>query len=518
MDVVGFVNGIPLMVMTCGRDGQAALGQGIGRQLQDQLPGAVPMLYAYAQLLLSVNAGDGVYGTTLSVPARWGRWREEEFGEAHFARLEKTFLPAEVRQALEAGRGDAVKMALRQLWPSQGTPDGLDRLLVGLLSPVRLLAFIRSYLVFDREKGKLAARCEQFFATRAVLTRISHRRIGGLRDGGILWHKNGTGKSMLLLFVANALLLQDSLKACRMVIIPDSTGLRDRLVAQFMKRDAFDPVTGMKKRKPKVLSGRNLANRIGSGSERVLIASVAKFTIAAELATCRNFSDNLIVLTEESPRRPMAENRRRLRKALPRSAWIAVSGEPLQADRVMGEFPGTLIHAYPLDDVGAGALRMEMRQPESQYTVGETPLASGLPEPAGAQPAVDFTEAGAAPASRQAAPAQEFLTGDQGPTEDGAAALARLSPTAWRVALPWLATGEQEAGDDAAGCDSQTRIIDEVVRAAVIANSLNPQNIEADIRRSLLPVLFGQVGMEKARQAIDDVLKILRAHFGRMAA
>lgn len=504
LDLVGFVNGIPLVVLAMGRgENKAALAQAVSRQLQDQRPGGVPMLYAYAQLLLAVSSSDGVYGTTLAQSERWCRWAEEEFNDAHFARLEKNATPTDALAAYDTMNPAALQSALRQLWPAQGVPSGLERLLVGLMTPARLLAFVRSFLIFDRERGKLAARCAQFFAARAVMGRVGNRRIGGLRDGGVLWHKNGTGKSTLLLLLINSLLLQDSLKSCRILVVTDSNGLRDRLVMQFMKRDAFDPVSGLMKRKPKVLSGRNLASRIGSGNERVVIASVHKFTIAAELAACRNFSDNLIVITEESQSRQIVENRRRLRKALPRAAWIALSGEPLQPDRAVGEYPGTLIHAYPIDEVSSTGVPLEMRQTVGQYLVGSQGPASPFADQGVAANLKTRVETEAGEASWH---------GDD--VAASHAALANLTPALW---LPVLAPATAGQHNVPAGAEQerQSQLIDAAVRSAVSANSLNPQNIEVALRRTLLPLLFAQSGMEKAKEIIEEILRILRDHLGR---
>jgi hypothetical protein len=463
-----------------------------------------------------VSSTDGVYGTTLAPTERWCRWVEEEFNDAHFARLEKNASPTDALAAYDSSNAAALQAALRQLWPAQGVPSGLERLMVGLMTPARLLAFIRSFLIFDRDRGKLAARCAQFFAARAVMARVGNRRIGGLRDGGVLWHKNGTGKSTLLMFLINSLLLQDTLKSCRMLVVTDSNGLRDRLVMQFMKRDAFDPVSGLMKRKPKVLSGRNLASRIGSGNERVVIASVHKFTIAAELAACRNFSDNLIVITEESQSRQIVENRRRLRKALPRAAWIALSGEPLQPDRAVGEYPGTLIHAYPMDEVNSTGVPLEMRQTVGQYLVG-TQSSSSYPDLHGEEDEADTTEDPVSQGRHGTLPRD-----GQWPMDEIAAsnaALATLTPASWLPVLtpmPGIGqSGTQSAGQPGAEQEKQSKLIDAAVRTAVSANSLNPQNIEVALRRSLLPMLFAQSGMDRAKETIEEILRILREHLGR---
>ena len=86
-DIVCFVNGIPLVVIEAKRpDGNAKKGptidEGISQSLRNQRHDEIPQLFAYSQLLLSINGSDGRYGTCLTPTTFWATWREEDISEA----------------------------------------------------------------------------------------------------------------------------------------------------------------------------------------------------------------------------------------------------------------------------------------------------------------------------------------------------------------------------------------------------------------------------------------------------
>jgi type I restriction enzyme R subunit len=194
-----------------------------------------------------------------------------------------------------------------------------DRLLVSLLTPVRLLEFLRGYVLFDRKVGKIVARYQQFFGIRALLARISLLRPDGGREGGVVWHTTGSGKSFTMVFLTKALLLVDALKECRVVVVTDRIDLESQLSRNFMTGGAFGSSIATQKdgEKSRSLSGRDLAKRIGSGTERISFTLVHKFNTASKLPECRNDSPNLIVLVDEGHRSHGGETHERMKKALP---------------------------------------------------------------------------------------------------------------------------------------------------------------------------------------------------------
>lgn len=378
-DIVGYVNGIPLVVIEArqphGRHGgnlaEAMVLEGIGQHLLNQRDDEIPHLFVYAQLLLSVSETDARYGTTTTPERFWAHWAlEEEFDDAHVLALKNAPLPA----ALHAALFECPPAAVRAYFESSGflsmPPNEQDRLMVSLLTRERLLELMRGFVVFDSRIGKIVARHQQFFAVRALLARLSGQRPDGAREDGVIWHTTGSGKSFTMVFLTKALLLHDGLKECRLVVITDRRDLETQLARNFMAGGAFGSsiATHKEGEHSKAASGRDLARRIGQGTKRITFALVQKFNTASRLAECRNDSPNVVVLVDEGHRSHGGETHERMKKALPRAAYVAFTGTPLLKDEKTAQKFGPIIHAYTMqravEDRAVAPLLYEERVPE----------------------------------------------------------------------------------------------------------------------------------------------------------
>jgi type I restriction enzyme, R subunit len=382
--IVGYVNGIPLVVVEAGQPhaqhggstADAMMREGIGQHLRNQCADEIPHLYAYAQLLMSIGRTEGRYGTTGTPPRSWARWVEEAFDEAHIRSLTDATLSAASHAALFEGKPAALREAFESRWSQPMQPSEQDRLLVGLLTPQRLLALLRSFVLFDGRVGKIIARHQQFFAVRALLKRLSGHRPDGSREGGVIWHTAGSGKSFTMVFLAKALLLHDALRECRLVVITDRHDLERQLARNFVAGGAFgvSPATHNEGERSKAVTGRDLARRIGQGTKRITFALVQKFNTASRLPECRNDSPDLVVLVDEGHRSHGGETHERMRKALPRAAYVAFTGTPLLKDEKTTQKFGPILHAYTLrravEDHAVVPLLYEERVPELSVDAG----------------------------------------------------------------------------------------------------------------------------------------------------
>lgn len=374
-DVVAYVNGLPLVVIEAKRPdathvGQAMVDEGISQQLRNQRPDEIPQLFAYAQLLLAVSHTEGRYGTTGTPMKFWARWREEQFGDAQLSEWKNRSLSTDAEAALLAGKSAKFQAYFRQLWAQPLLPTDQDRLLAALLHPQRLLEYLRLFVLFDRKAGKVVARYQQFFGIRALLERINLRKPDGGREGGVVWHTTGSGKSFTMVFLTKALVLHQNTQACRVVVVTDRLDLEDQLARNFLNSGAFGSAVATKKdgEKAKVGSGRELAKRIGQGSERIIFTLIHKFATASKLPECYNPSADMIVLVDEGHRSHGGETHERMRKALPRAAYVAFTGTPLlEKDKTANKF-GPIVHAYTMqravEDGTVAPLLYEERVPE----------------------------------------------------------------------------------------------------------------------------------------------------------
>ena len=373
-DIVVFVNGIPLAVVEAKRPvsttrDKAMVDEGISQHLRNQHGDGIQDLYAYSQLLLSISGSEGRYGTTGTPKKFWSIWREEEISEAELSAIRNQTLSETQRTALFADRPSRAWEDYKRLHAAPVAVTEQDRLVIGLLRPDRLLDFTRRFMFFDKKLGKIVARYQQVQGTKAILGQVAKKKLDGSREGGVIWHTTGSGKSNLMVFLAKALLVDPALAGARVIVVTDRIDLEKQLAGTFLTGGAFGSDVATKKdgAKAKVQSGRDLAERIGSGTERIIFTLLQKFNSATKLPECHNPSDELIVLVDEGHRSQGGENHERMRKALPNAAFIAFTGTPLlKEDKTRNKF-GPILHAYTMqravEDGAVTPLVYEERQP-----------------------------------------------------------------------------------------------------------------------------------------------------------
>ena len=373
-DLVCYVNGMPLAVIEAKRPdsdnpNKNMVNEGISQQIRNQKNDEIPSLFSYSQLLLAISGIDGRYGTTKTADKFWAKWREETFSEEHFARIKTSSLSREAIDALFADKLPKTRAYFEQLWSKPELVTEQDRLLISLLSPDRFLEFIRFFILFDKKVGKIVARYQQAFGIKALIKRINQRNGHGGREGGVIWHTTGSGKSFTMVYLCKALLMHPSLKECRIIVVTDRIDLEKQLAKTFLSGGAFGSKIASKKEgeKSKVRSGKDLAKRIGQGTERIIFSIINKFNTASKQPECYNDSDNLIVLIDEGHRSQGGENHERMRKALPNAAYVAFTGTPLlKNDKTTNKF-GPIVHAYTMqravEDGTVTPLLYEERQP-----------------------------------------------------------------------------------------------------------------------------------------------------------
>ena len=374
-DIVCYVNGLPLVVIEAKRPDsknprKSMVEEGISQNIRNQGADEIPNLFAYPQLLFSINGTQGRYGTTRTPAKFWASWREEEFGEDHFKAIKNTPLSTAERNAVLAHRTAGARRYFDALWSAPQRASDQDRLLISLLEPARFLEFIRLFILFDKKTGKIAARYQQAFGIKKMLQRVTQRRSDGGRRGGVVWHSTGSGKSFTMVFLCKALLLHEALKDTRVIVVTDRVDLEKQLAGTFLSGGAFGSEIGRKKdgEKAKVTSGRDLAKRIGQGRERIIFTILDKFRTACKLTDCKNTDDNMIVLVDEGHRSTGGETFTRMQKALPNAAYITFTGTPLlKDDKTTNKF-GAIIHAYTMqravEDKTVTPLLYEERRPQ----------------------------------------------------------------------------------------------------------------------------------------------------------
>lgn len=371
-DIVCFVNGIPLAVIEAKRpDGQTGkaptIDEGISQSLRNQRHDEIPQLFAYSQLLISINGCKGRYGTCYTPAKFWAAWREEDISDIAMHDIKNKPLSKAQREALFGTRPPAVADWYDNLI-SHGelAVTEQDQLLISLLSPNRLLEMTRLFVIFDKKFGKIVARYQQYFGIKRLIERISRKNLRGSREGGVIWHTTGSGKSFTMVFLSKAIIMNDSLKQCRIIVVTDRIDLETQLSNTFL---SGGELSGKRDRQSAMAtSGTRLAEQIGKGNERIIFSLIQKFNSATRLPDCHNDSSDIIVLVDEGHRSQGGENHIRMTQALPNAAFVVFTGTPLLKDEKTVNKFGKIVHAYTMqravEDQAVTPLLYEERIPD----------------------------------------------------------------------------------------------------------------------------------------------------------
>ena len=202
-DLVLFVNGIPFAVIECKREPDQIDGA-ISQHLRNQKPDGIERLYIPSQLLFALATSEARYATTGTPTEFWAPWREEQSPDGAIAPLLTLRVPPDRERVMLALRPHATVERYQESVTSGREVTEQDRLLWSLARPKQLLRMAQRYVLFDAGVRKIA-RHQQVAAVEHALTRLNQRDASGRRQGGVIWHTQGSGKSLTMVYLATAL-------------------------------------------------------------------------------------------------------------------------------------------------------------------------------------------------------------------------------------------------------------------------------------------------------------------------
>lgn len=202
-DLVLFVNGIPFAVIECKRE-PAQIDEAVSQHLRNQKADGIPRLFIPSQLLFALATSEAKYATTGTSRDFWSPWREDEAPDALIAPLLVKRPPPDRERAMLSLREPAAIARYENAVTHGREVTEQDRLLWSLARPDRLLRMARRYIAFDGGVRKVA-RHQQVAAVERAIARMNSRDASGRRLGGVIWHTQGSGKSLTMVFLATAL-------------------------------------------------------------------------------------------------------------------------------------------------------------------------------------------------------------------------------------------------------------------------------------------------------------------------
>jgi type I restriction enzyme R subunit len=340
LDVVLFVNGIPFVVIECKAPGQE-FDQAVSELLRDQHPEYLPELFRYVQILLALKPGETRYATPGASEEFWATWRSrtQAADDEELGRLLRGSLPEDERAAVlahfvrERAHFYATEAAGREV-------TAQDRALYNLCRPERLLELARQFVVYEGGVKKLA-RYQQYYAVQKAMAQIQSAYAGEPRPGGVVWHTQGSGKTLTMVFLANALALERSIENPRIVLVSDRVDLDKQLWETFQR-------CGMEPRR--ATSGADLRRAIQGGRGTVITTLIQKFDAAVEYGELVDPSREIFVLVDESHRTQYGELHRKMRKVFPNACYVGFTGTPLTREQknTIRRFGGRIIDVYPM--------------------------------------------------------------------------------------------------------------------------------------------------------------------------
>lgn len=344
-DIVLFVNGIPLCIIECKRpDIKDSLNQAISQHLRNQKEDGIRSLYVYSALLLATNVNEVSYATTATPKKFWNKWTEQ-FADKTTEELYRYKLAEKVNEksnTIDISWNGYNRMSAEpsEEYGAPLIPSAQDAYLYDLCRPERLLNLMYKYTLYDDGIKKIA-RYQQYFAVEKVMERIRNIE-GGRRKGGVIWHTQGSGKSLTMVLLAQAILLDKSIKNPRIILVTDRTDLDRQITTTFRKCQVHVE---------NATTGSNLVKLLESKSSTVITTIINKFETAVRGLKSPLTDPNIFVLIDEGHRSQYGEMGIKMEKALPNACFIAMTGTPLMKKEksTAAKFGGIIQPIYTVD-------------------------------------------------------------------------------------------------------------------------------------------------------------------------
>lgn len=326
-DIVLFINGIPICIIECKRpDKKDSISQAISQHLRNQQDDGIRALYVYSQIILSASVNDALYATNGTTEEFWSGWKErfqsskeEQLFNTDMTELKNSITYPDEYEKLLSGRFRYVRNYFEELSKQIVQTTVQDKLIYCLLRPDRLMDLIHNFIIFDAGEKKIA-RYQQFFAIKKTMIRLTQPGINGKRKGGVIWHTQGSGKSLTMVLLAQAIAIDKSIRNPKIILVTDRIELDDQLTGVFQKCG---------KVVKNAATGTALAELLESKSDAVVTTVVNKFESALRKIRSPLESSEIFVLVDEGHRTQYGSFNIQMQKTLPNACFIAMTGTPL---------------------------------------------------------------------------------------------------------------------------------------------------------------------------------------------
>lgn len=322
-DIVLFVNGIPLCIIECKRSVyteprknpiELAIDQLAGYQAKD----GIPQLFLFSQILLALARDKAQYGTTGTPREYWAVWREERLDRELKELLGKELDEKDANRLLDAPFKD-VRREYQSIMTQGREIQHQDRTIYSLCRPERLLELAYKFILFDNGVKKIA-RYQQYFTVHDIMKRALNAPHDSPRQGGVVWHTQGSGKSLTMVMLAKSLALHPAILNPKIILVTDRIDLDDQICGTFR-------VCGLEPEQAN--TGKHLVELLLDRSTHVVTTLIHKFATATSGKMLSRADHNTFVLVDEGHRSQYERQHSSMRLALKGACFIAFTGTPL---------------------------------------------------------------------------------------------------------------------------------------------------------------------------------------------
>lgn len=313
-DLVLYLNGIAISVIELKRS-SIEIADGVRQLITNQEPIFNQRFFSTVQLVFAGSDSQGLrYGTTGTPEQFFVQWKDEE------------------------GAGQLTAGTL------------LDRPLAQMCRKERLLELIRDFIIFDAGQKKVP-RPHQYAGIKAAQARIVER------EGGVIWHTQGSGKSILMVLLAKWLMEHDP--EARILVVTD----RDELDKQIVGVMRSAGVVGEDAPSPRITSRAQFAEKLSATTPRLLCALVHKFDPGEMKGDPPPVSGRFYVFVDECHRTQGGAMNRQMRRWLADAIFIGFTGTPLlrKDKQTTREVFGTYIHTYKFPEAVADKVVLDLK-------------------------------------------------------------------------------------------------------------------------------------------------------------
>jgi type I restriction enzyme R subunit len=311
-DMVLFINGLPVVVV-----------EAKSSKVKEPIPEAIDQLMRYSEQRGDTGEGNRelfYYNQILVTTCR----TEAKFGTIT-TRIEKHFYRWT----------DPYPKTLNDLAHGQSSPNDQQRLVAGMLDRRNLLDIIRVFTVFSiNDKGqkiKIVGRYQQFRAVKIATQRLIDGKNPKER-GGIIWHTQGSGKSLTMMFMVREMKLRSELMSWKIIFVTDRTQLEEQL-SETGQSIGFTIKTANFINPKTPPNGQSLKELLSNDNSDLVMAMIHKFQESGDLSGLEIFpelnkSSNILVMTDEAHRSQYSLLAANLDRAMPNATSIGFTGTP----------------------------------------------------------------------------------------------------------------------------------------------------------------------------------------------